>query len=57
MLIVGLVLDARFKLKNVTHLYTEEKLRADEVTRRTNAIKGLLMALYDEVYIDYPCSS
>ncbi|KAL6580161.1 hypothetical protein OROMI_008185 [Orobanche minor] len=48
MLIIVLVLDARFKLKNVTHMYAEEGLDVDEVERRTNAIKDLLMALYDE---------
>ncbi|KAL6552791.1 hypothetical protein OROHE_008155 [Orobanche hederae] len=54
MLIIGLVLDARFKLKNVTHMYAEEGLDVDEVERRTDAIKGLLMALYDEyvVHVD-----
>ncbi|KAL6554729.1 hypothetical protein OROHE_007468 [Orobanche hederae] len=54
MLIIGLILDARFKLKNVTHMYAEEGLDVDEVERRTNAIKDLLMALYDEyvVHVD-----
>uniref|UniRef100_UPI0005C8AC76 zinc finger BED domain-containing protein RICESLEEPER 2-like n=1 Tax=Fragaria vesca subsp. vesca TaxID=101020 RepID=UPI0005C8AC76 len=47
-LIIGLVLDARFKLKNVTHMYNEQNLDVDEVERRTKVIKHLLMALYDQ---------
>ncbi|XP_024195572.1 zinc finger BED domain-containing protein RICESLEEPER 1-like [Rosa chinensis] len=42
MIIIGLVLDARFKLKNMTHIFQTEGLR------RTFEIKTLLLALYDK---------
>ncbi|XP_061993955.1 zinc finger BED domain-containing protein RICESLEEPER 2-like [Rosa rugosa] len=48
MVIIGLVLDARFKLKNVTHTFQTEGLDDDEVQRRTLEIKTLLFALYDQ---------
>ncbi|KAM5575768.1 hypothetical protein ABKV19_014623 [Rosa sericea] len=48
MIIIGLVLDARFKLKNVTHIFQTEGLNNDEVQRRTLEIKTLLFALYDQ---------
>lgn len=48
LVIVGLVLDARFKLKNVTHMWEEANLNEEEVMRRTTEIKNLLMALYDQ---------
>ncbi|XP_062003075.1 uncharacterized protein LOC133720671 [Rosa rugosa] len=48
MIIIGLVLDARFKLKNVTHIFQTEGLDDDEVQRRTLEIKTLLLALYDQ---------
>ncbi|KAM5552063.1 hypothetical protein ABKV19_026766 [Rosa sericea] len=47
MIIIGLVLDARFKLKNVTHIFQTEGLNDDEGQRRTLEIKTLLFALYD----------
>ncbi|PRQ18120.1 putative HAT dimerization domain, ribonuclease H-like domain, hAT-like transposase, RNase-H [Rosa chinensis] len=48
MVIIGLVLDARFKLKNVTHMFVSEGLEDDEAHSRTMEIKNLLMALYDK---------
>ncbi|KAM5546439.1 zinc finger BED domain-containing protein RICESLEEPER 2-like, partial [Rosa sericea] len=52
MVIIGLVLDARFKLKNVTHIFTSEGLDDDEVQRRTLEIRNLPMALYDQYVIN-----
>ncbi|XP_061999218.1 zinc finger BED domain-containing protein RICESLEEPER 2-like [Rosa rugosa] len=52
MIIIGLVLDARFKLKNVTHIFQTEGLDDDEVQRRTLEIKTLLLALYDQMEVD-----
>ncbi|XP_050365546.1 zinc finger BED domain-containing protein RICESLEEPER 4-like [Argentina anserina] len=54
MLVIGLVLDARFKLKNVTHMYMEEELPVCEVERRTKEIKKLFMDLYNQyvVHVD-----
>ncbi|KAL6202207.1 hypothetical protein ACLB2K_025916 [Fragaria x ananassa] len=46
--IIGLVLDARFKLKNVTYTFNQEGLGDEEVERRTREIKNLLYALYDQ---------
>nr|XP_011463596.1 PREDICTED: zinc finger BED domain-containing protein RICESLEEPER 2-like [Fragaria vesca subsp. vesca] len=46
--IIGLVLDARFKLKNVTYTFNQEGLGEEEVERRTREIKNLLYALYDQ---------
>jgi hypothetical protein len=51
LVIIGLVLDARFKLRNVTHIWKFEGLDETEVKRRTLEIKNLLMALYDQVVI------
>lgn len=62
LIIVGLVLDPRFKLWNYTHSLREEELLEEDVQQRTKDIKSLLMALYDEVqllihsFIFFACS-
>ncbi|PRQ53792.1 putative transcription factor/ chromatin remodeling BED-type(Zn) family [Rosa chinensis] len=48
LVIVGLVLDARFKLRNYTHSLKEEGMEDVDVQSRTDDIRSLLMALYDE---------
>ncbi|XP_062005944.1 zinc finger BED domain-containing protein RICESLEEPER 2-like [Rosa rugosa] len=48
LVIIGLVLDAMFKLRNYTHSLKEEGLDDFDVQHRTDEIKSLLMALYDE---------
>ncbi|KAL6143170.1 hypothetical protein ACLB2K_053865 [Fragaria x ananassa] len=50
--IIGLVLDARFKLKNVTYTFNQEGLGDEEVERRTKDLKNLLFALYNQLLGD-----
>ncbi|KAL6549859.1 hypothetical protein OROMI_020347 [Orobanche minor] len=49
--IVGLVLDARFKLKNVTFNFRIEGLTENEVEQRTTDIRKLLIDLYNQYVV------
>jgi hypothetical protein len=48
LVIIGLVMDPRFKLRNVTHLLRRDGLEEEEVQQRIKQLKGVLMSLYEE---------
>lgn len=47
LVLVGLVLDPRFKLRHIVHLLNKEKFTEAEVQTKTKELKGLLMSLYE----------
>lgn len=48
LVIIGLVMDPRFKLRNVTHLLRRDGLEEEEVQNIIKQLKGVLMSLYEE---------
>ncbi|CAL8155247.1 unnamed protein product [Prunus armeniaca] len=48
LVLIALVLDPRFKLRHITHLFKKEKFDEDDVQIKTREVKSVLMALYDE---------
>jgi len=48
LLVVAIVLDPRFKLRHVTHLFKKEKFDEAEVENKTQEIKRVLMSIYEE---------
>lgn len=46
-MLIGLVLDPRFKLRHIVHLLKKEKFTEAEVQTKTKELKGLLMSLYE----------
>ncbi|XP_050374564.1 zinc finger BED domain-containing protein RICESLEEPER 2-like [Argentina anserina] len=45
---MGLILDPRFKLQHITHLFNCVELGQKEVERKTTELRGVLLSLYDE---------
>ncbi|KAH0981217.1 hypothetical protein GBA52_008394 [Prunus armeniaca] len=48
LVLIALVLDPRFKLRHITHLFKKENFDEDDVQIKTREVKSVLMALYDE---------
>jgi len=48
LVLIALVLDPRFKLRHITHLFRKQKFVEDDVQMKTREVKGVLMALYDD---------
>jgi hypothetical protein len=47
LVLIGLVLDPRFKLRHIVHLFNKEKCNEAEVQSKIKELKGLLMSLYE----------